>query len=70
MVSFQLPTIVIKVVCSKGTYIRSLARDIGEELKCGAYLVGLKRTRIGAYKVENAMTIDDFIENLKQFETN
>ena len=70
LVSLQLPTVVIKVVCSKGTYIRSLARDIGEELKCGAYLIGLKRTRIGGYKVENAMTVDDFIEKLKHFETN
>ncbi len=70
LISFQLPTAEIKVVCSKGTYIRSLARDIGEELKCGAYLTGLKRTRIGDYKVENAMTVTDFIENLNRFETN
>jgi tRNA pseudouridine55 synthase len=70
LISFQLPTAEIKVVCSKGTYIRSLARDIGEELKCGAYLTGLKRTRIGEYKVENAMTVTDFIENLNRFETN
>lgn len=70
LISFQLPTAEIKVVCSKGTYIRSLARDIGEELKCGAYLTGLKRTRIGDYKVENAMTVADFIENLNRFETN
>ena len=70
LISFQLPTAEIKVVCSKGTYIRSLARDIGEELKCGAYLTGLKRTRIGEYKVENAMTVAGFIENLNRFETN
>ncbi len=70
LISFDLPTAEIKVVCSKGTYIRSLARDIGEELKCGAYLTGLKRTRIGEYKVENAMTVDDFMENLNRFETN
>jgi len=70
LISFNLPTAEIKVVCSKGTYIRSLARDIGEELKCGAYLTGLKRTRIGEHKVENAMTVDDFMENLNRFETN
>lgn len=70
LISFNLPIVEIKVVCSKGTYIRSLARDIGEELKCGAYLTGLKRTRIGEYKVENAMTIDNFIQNLNRFETN
>lgn len=70
LLSFQLPTVTIRVVCSKGTYIRSLARDIGEELKCGAYLTGLKRTRIGEFKVENAMTVDFFMENLSLFETN
>ncbi len=70
LVSFKLPEVVIKVVCSKGTYIRALARDIGEELKCGAYLTGLVRTRSGNYKIEDAMTIDFFIENLSLFETN
>ena len=70
LVSFQLPTVIIKVVCSKGTYIRSLARDIGSELNCGGYLTGLKRTRIGEFNLENAMTIDFFMENLNQFETN
>ncbi len=67
---FDLPLVEIKVTCSKGTYIRSLARDIGEELKCGAYLTGLRRTRIGDFKVENAMTVDFFLENLNLFETN
>jgi len=70
LVSFELPSVIIKVVCSKGTYIRSLARDIGEELKCGAYLTGLQRTRIGKFTVENAMTIDFFMENINRFETN
>jgi tRNA pseudouridine55 synthase len=70
LASFQMPTAVIKVVCSKGTYIRSLARDIGAELKCGAYLTGLRRTRIGEFRVENAMTVDYFTENLNLFETN
>ncbi len=68
--SFQLPAVTIKVVCSKGTYIRSLANDIGSELNCGGYLTGLKRTRIGEFSLENAMTIDFFMENLNQFETN
>ena len=67
---FNLPHIEIKVTCSKGTYIRSLARDIGNELKCGAYLIGLRRTRIGEFEVKNAMTIDFFLENLNLFETN
>lgn len=67
---FDLPFVVIKVTCSKGTYIRALARDIGNELKCGAYLYGLRRTRIGNFKVEDAMTVDFFLENLNLFETN
>jgi len=70
LLSFQLPIVTIKVVCSKGTYIRSLARDIGENLKCGAYLTGLKRTRIGNFRIENAMKVDFFMENLNLFETN
>lgn len=67
---FNLPFVEIKVTCSKGTYIRSLARDIGNELKCGAYLYKLRRTRIGNFKVEEAITIDFFLENLNLFETN
>jgi tRNA pseudouridine55 synthase len=56
--SLQLPELHFRVVCSKGTYIRSLARDIGEALGVGAYLSQLCRTRIGAYKLENALSID------------
>lgn len=54
----DLPTIAFRVVCSKGTYIRSLARDFGEYLKVGAYLSGLCRTRIGPYRLEEASEID------------
>lgn len=70
LLSFQLPTVTVRVVCGKGTYIRSLARDVGEKLSCGAYLTGLQRTRIGEYKIKNAMTIDFFMENLSLIETN
>jgi tRNA pseudouridine55 synthase len=70
LISFQLPAVIIKVICSKGTYIRSLARDIGAELSCGAYLIGLQRTRIGEFRIENAMNVDFFMENLNLFETN
>lgn len=55
----DLPKIQFRVVCTKGTYIRSLARDIGEALGVGAYLSQLCRTRIGEYKLENALTIDE-----------
>ena len=70
LLSFELPEIKIRVVCSKGTYIRALARDLGTELGCGAYLTGLRRTRIGNFNIEDAMTVDFFSENLHRFETN
>jgi len=62
--------IILRVVCGKGTYIRSLARDIGEALNSGAYLTALRRTRIGDFKVEEAMTIEDFKEKTNYFVTN
>ncbi|CAN5381441.1 tRNA pseudouridine(55) synthase TruB [soil metagenome] len=55
-----LPAVDFRVVCSKGTYIRSLARDFGEALKSGAHLTALCRTRIGDYKLEDAMSIEEF----------
>lgn len=54
-----LPEIDFKIVCSKGTYIRSIARDIGEYLGCGAYMSALCRTRIGNMKLENALNVTD-----------
>jgi len=68
--SFELPFITICVKCTKGTYIRALARDIGKELGCGAYLTELRRTKIGEYNVEDAMTIDSFLKNINSFVTN
>jgi tRNA pseudouridine55 synthase len=50
-----------RVVCSKGTYIRSLAHDFGRELNSGAYLSSLRRTRIGDYTLANALTVDSFV---------
>jgi tRNA pseudouridine55 synthase len=55
-----------EVHCSKGTYIRSLAHDFGKTLNSGAHLSGLRRTAIGDFSVENAITIDEFIQNLVQ----
>ncbi len=57
--SYAPPILKIRVVCSSGTYIRSLARDIGEELACGAVLEGLVRTRIGEYRAEDALRLED-----------
>ena len=54
----------IRVVCSKGTYIRALARDIGERLGSGAYLTALRRTRVGNIRVEDCYTIEQFLEKL------
>lgn len=56
----------IRVVCSKGTYIRALARDIGEALQSGAHLIALRRTRIGDTRVENAITIEQFQQILEK----
>lgn len=53
-----------RVVCSKGTYIRSLANDFGKALNSGAHLSALRRTKIGDFDVKNAETIENFIENL------
>ncbi len=56
----QLPDIRVRVVCSKGTYIRALARDIGEALQSGAHLTALRRTRVGDVRVEDCMNPLDF----------
>lgn len=62
----ELPEIVIRVVCSKGTYIRALARDIGVALQSGAHLTALRRTRIGTVRVEDCLKLDDFAEWLNR----
>ncbi|MGN1239686.1 MAG: tRNA pseudouridine(55) synthase TruB [Paludibacteraceae bacterium] len=56
----------IRVVCSKGTYIRALARDIGERLQSGAYLTTLRRNRVGDRKVEDCYQIEDFIASIQE----
>lgn len=62
ILNFSKEEIVLRVVCSKGTYIRSLARDLGVALGSGAYLVGLCRTRIGDFRLENAWDLQKFLE--------
>lgn len=61
----QTMQLTIRVVCSKGTYIRALARDIGERLESGAHLIVLRRTRVGNTRVEDCMTIEQFLEKLQ-----
>ena len=58
----------IRVVCSKGTYIRALARDIGEALQSGAHLIALRRTQVGDIRVEDCMKMADFPEWLEKQE--
>ena len=62
---YDMPRIRIRVECSKGTYIRSLAQEIGEALSSGAYLTSLRRTRSGDFRVENAIDLDDFLKKLE-----
>jgi tRNA pseudouridine55 synthase len=67
--SIKFPVIHFRVVCSTGTYIRSLAHDFGQELGCGAHLASLCRTRIGAFTLDDAMTMEqakEFIEKMHQ----
>lgn len=66
LLSFELPKMTIRVVCGKGTYIRSLARDIGEALGSGAHLTALARTRIGEYKLEDCINPETFNEWLEK----
>lgn len=65
LLDYNPPEFSILIECSKGTYIRSLARDIGSYLQSGAHLTGLRRTLVGAYSVENAFSIEEFLEKLK-----
>jgi len=67
---FELPEADFRVVCSKGTYIRSLARDFGQELGSGAYLKNLRRVRTGTFSVQDAWTIDGFENFLKSLPIN
>lgn len=58
--AIRMPEVDFRIVCSKGTYIRSLARDFGQKLESGAYLTALRRTKIGEYEVKNALTPQEF----------
>lgn len=65
VLNFSLPELKIRVVCSKGTYIRALARDIGEALHSGAHLTALERTRIGEVTLEKCLKIDDLLNRFE-----
>lgn len=66
---FELPEVDFRVVCGKGTYIRSLAHDLGKAMESGGYLTALRRTKIGAFDVANSQSIseiEDYIKSLEQ----
>ena len=69
ILSFEMPHLKIRVRCSKGTYIRSLAHEIGQALDSGAHLSGLRRTRSGGFTVEKAFELQNFLEKLHECET-
>lgn len=66
VVKFELPYVELRIVCGKGTYIRSLAHDIGKACGSGAYLSGLRRMKIGEFRVERANKMDDLIAFLQE----
>jgi tRNA pseudouridine55 synthase len=65
LLKIALPEVHFRVQCSTGTYIRSLANDFGAALGCGGYLQELRRTRIGDYRVEHALTVEQWVKALK-----
>ena len=62
ILTFDLPEVKLRVVCGKGTYIRALARDIGVAINSGAYLTGLRRTRVGTFDLSQALGLNDFLK--------
>jgi tRNA pseudouridine55 synthase len=66
VLNFEHPYLTLEIECSKGTYIRSLAHDMGKALNSGAYLAGLERTAIGDYQISDAISIPQFQERLEQ----
>lgn len=60
MTGLALPQVTLAITCSRGTYVRALARDIGNDLGCGAFVQTLRRTRVGPFRVEAAMRLADF----------
>lgn len=66
LLSFGIPDMRIRILCSKGTYIRSFARDLGKALGSGAYLASLERTAIGPYLLKNAYSLEFFENSIKE----
>lgn len=68
LLSYAPDSITVRVVCSKGTYIRALARDIGEALDSGGHLTALRRTRVGDISVEQCLSVDDTVKLIRETE--
>ncbi|WP_457641786.1 tRNA pseudouridine(55) synthase TruB [Persephonella sp.] len=66
ILKIDLPFFTIKVHCSSGTYIRSLIKEIGDSLDCGAYVYSLRRTKVGKFSVENSLTLDQLLKMTKK----
>jgi tRNA pseudouridine55 synthase len=62
LLSYEHPSLDVMIECSKGTYVRALARDIGEKLGCGAHLADLTRTRVGAFRLEDCLKMSEVTE--------
>lgn len=69
ILEIKKPYVKFEIICSKGTYIRSIANDFGEELSCGGVLNSLRRTAIGEYSVNDALSIDEFISLTKEWKS-
>lgn len=66
VLNWEAPKLTLRVLCSKGTYIRALARDLGEAMNSGAHLTALRRTRVGDYTIDDAMSLDQALELIKE----
>lgn len=64
ILSFEAPVLTLRILCSKGTYIRALARDLGQALETGAHLTALRRTRVGEVTIDRCWTLDEALEHI------
>lgn len=70
LLAFDLPKVIVSIRCSKGTYIRSFARDLGVELNSGGHLTGLRRTRSGNYRAEECLAMEEIEKNFLAMKQN
>ena len=68
-IKINLPEVEFLMTCSKGTYVRSLVSDIGKKLGVGAYMSGLRRTKVGDYNIEDAYQVSEFVSHIKELKS-